>query len=115
MTVITLGTAGYGETHPLHTAGRVLTIGVIIVGFTTVVYAVSVLTNLFVSGDVVTQLHHRRSKKLREQLDHHVIVVGFGRVGQAIVRGLREMGRQCVVLDRNPTSETAIRAASGVR
>jgi voltage-gated potassium channel len=114
MTVITLGTVGYGEIHPLDNAGRVLTIGVIIIGFTTFVYAVSVLTNLFVSGDVVSQMHHRRSKKMREELDHHVIVVGFGRVGQAVVRGLREMGRQCVVLDRNPDSETAIRAAGGV-
>ncbi|MGH3522925.1 MAG: ion channel [Mycobacterium sp.] len=83
MTVITLGTVGYSEIHPLDTTGRVLTIGVIIVGFATFVYAVSVLTNLFVSGDVVAPMHHGRSKKMREELDHHVIVVGFGRVGQA--------------------------------
>jgi voltage-gated potassium channel len=114
MTVITLGTVGYGETHPLDTAGRFMTIGVIIVGFTTFVYAVSVLTNLFVSGDTLVQMHHRRSKRMREGLDHHVIVVGFGRVGQAVVRGLQELGRQCVVLDRNPASEAAIRAAGGV-
>ena len=31
MPVITLGTVGYGETEPLDTAGRFLTIGVIIV------------------------------------------------------------------------------------
>jgi voltage-gated potassium channel len=114
MTVITLGTVGYGEIHPLDTAGRVLTIGVIIVGFTTFVYAVSVLTNLFVSGDTLVQMHNRRSKRMREELDHHVIVVGFGRVGQAVVRGLQELGRRCVVLDRNPDSKAAIQAAGGV-
>jgi voltage-gated potassium channel len=114
MTVITLGTVGYGETQPLDAKGRVFTIGVIIIAFTTVVYAVSVLTNLFVSGDVLVQSHHRRSKRMREALDHHVIVVGFGRVGQAVVRGLQEMGRQSVVLDRNPEAEALIRAAGGV-
>jgi voltage-gated potassium channel len=114
MTVITLGTIGYGEVHPLNTAGRMLTIAVIILSFTTFVYAVSVLTNLFVSGEALDQLHHRRSKKMREELDHHVIVVGFGRVGQAVVRGLGELGKQCVVLDRNRSSEAAIRAAGGV-
>jgi voltage-gated potassium channel len=114
MTVITLGTVGYGEIHTLDTAGRMMTIGVIVIGFTTFVYAVSVLTNLFVSGDVRIQLHHRRSKRMLEELDHHVIVVGFGRVGQAVVRGLREMGRQCVVLDRNPDSKDAIQAAGAV-
>jgi voltage-gated potassium channel len=114
MTVITLGTIGYGEVHPLDTAGRILTIAVIIVGFTAFVYAVSVLTNLFVSGDALRQVRHRRSKRMREELHDHVIVVGFGRVGQAVVRGLQELGRSCVVLDRNPSAEQAIRAAGGV-
>jgi voltage-gated potassium channel len=114
MTVITLGTVGYEEVHPLDTAGRILTIAVIIVGFTTFVYAVSVLTNLFVSGDALAQVHHRRTKRMREQLHDHVIVVGFGRVGQAVVGGLQELGKDCVVLDRNPAAESAIRAAGGV-
>ena len=114
MTVITLGTVGYSETQPLDALGRIFTIGVIIIGFTTFVYAISVLTNLFVSGDVLDQMHRRRSKHMREELDHHVIVVGFGRVGQAVVRGLQEMGKQCIVLDRDHEAEGAIRAAGGV-
>jgi voltage-gated potassium channel len=44
----------------------------------------------------------------------NVIVVGYGRVGQAVVIGLKEMGRQCVVLDRNPAAEATVRAAGGV-
>ena len=114
MTVITLGTVGYGETRPLDTTGRLFTIGVIIIGFTTFVYGVSVLTNLFVTGDVLKQAHHRRSKHMREGLRDHVIVVGFGRVGQAVVRGLNEMGQQCVVLDRNGDMGTQIKAAGGI-
>jgi len=114
MSVITLGTVGYEEVRPLDTAGRILTITVIIVGFATFVYAVSVLTNLFVSGDALAQIHRRRSKRMREELRNHVIVVGFGRVGQAVVRGLQELGKECIVLDRNPAAESAIRAAGGV-
>jgi voltage-gated potassium channel len=115
MTVITLGTVGYGETHPLDTVGRLMTMGIIVLGFTTFVYAVSVLTNLFVSGDVLVQMHHRKAKHMSEGLEHHVIVVGFGRVGQAVVRGLNEMGRACVVMDRNPDAEATIKAAGGVQ
>ena len=33
MTVITLGTVGYGEVRPLDTSGRFFTIGVIVAGF----------------------------------------------------------------------------------
>jgi voltage-gated potassium channel len=113
MTVITLGTVGYGETEPLHTPGRLMTIGVIIVGFTTFVYAVSVLTNLFVSGDVLSQLHHRRSKRMSDRLEHHVVVVGFGRVGRGVVRGLQEMGKEWVVLDLNEDLDPEIRAQGG--
>lgn len=114
MTVITLGTVGYGETRPLDTTGRVFTMVIIIIGFTTFVYGVSVLTNLFVSGDVLTQMHHRRSKGMRDELENHVIVVGFGRVGQAVVRGLHEMGQQCVVLERNEEMAQLIRSEGGV-
>lgn len=36
MTVITLATIGYGETHPLSNAGRIFTIFLILGGMTTV-------------------------------------------------------------------------------
>lgn len=114
MTVITLGTVGYGEIHPLDTVGRILTAVVIIIGFTTFVYAVSVLTNLFVSGEPLRLLHNRRSQRMRDALEHHVIVVGFGRVGQAVVRGLQELGRPCVVIDRNPDRHDEISAVGGI-
>lgn len=114
MTAITLGTVGYGEVHPLGTAGRLLTIALIVVGFATFVYVVSILTNLFLSGDALAQIRHRRSKRMRDQLHDHVIVVGYGRVGQAVVRGIQELGKQCVVIDRNPACGPAIRAVGCV-
>ncbi len=114
MTVITLSTVGYAEVHPLDTAGRVFTIGVIIASFATFVYAVSTLTNLFTSGDAVAHIRTRRSRRMRNSLDSHVIVVGFGRVGQAAARGVVEMGRPCLVIDRNPANEEAIAAAGCV-
>ncbi len=101
MTVITLGTIGYGEVRPLDTAGRFLTISIIVAGFATVVYAASVLTNVFSSGEASQHLQERRARKMQEQLRDHVIVVGFGRVGQAVVRSLQAIGRSCVVIDTN--------------
>jgi hypothetical protein len=50
MTVITPGTIGYGEVHELGTDGRLFTIGVIVASFATLLYAASVLTNMFTSG-----------------------------------------------------------------
>lgn len=114
MTVITLATVGYVEVHPLDTAGRLFTIGVIAAGFVTFVYAVTVLTNLYLSGDALAQLQHRRAKRMREHLNEHVIVVGYGRVGQAVVRGVHGLGKDCVVVERDPTRGDDIRAAGAV-
>ena len=114
MTVITLGTIGYGEVRPLDTAGRFLTIGVIIAGFAAFVYAASVLTNFFTSGEASQRAHERRARRMQAQLNDHVIVVGFGRVGHAVVRALLQMGRQCVVLDINPNLQAQISASGAM-
>ena len=39
MTVITLGTVGYGETNDLHTAGRIFTMFFIVIGITAIFIA----------------------------------------------------------------------------
>jgi voltage-gated potassium channel len=114
MTMITLSTVGYGEVQPLDSAGRVFTMGVIVAGFADSLYAASVLTAFFTSGEAGVQLNERRGRRMRDALENHVIVVGFGRVGQAVVRGLREYGGQCLVLDKHPDHSEMIRAAGAV-
>lgn len=108
MAMITLSTIGYGEVRPLGTGGRMLTMVVIVLSFTTVAYAVSALTNFYTSGEAVEHLRVRRGRRARMALSDHVIVVGFGRVGQAAARGLRELGRPCLVMDRDPAREEEI-------
>ncbi len=114
MTMITLSTVGYGEVKHLDSAGRVFTMGVIVAGFADFLYAASVLTAFFTSGEAGVQLNERRGRRMRDALENHVIVVGFGRVGQAVVRGLKEYGGQCLVLDKDPDHSEMIRAAGAV-
>jgi voltage-gated potassium channel len=114
MTVITLSTVGYNEVHPLTAGGRLFTIAVIIASFGTAVFAASRLTSLFTSGEASDHLRRTRGRRLREMLEDHVIVVGFGRVGQAAARGLREFSRDCLVLERRPELEAVITAAGYV-
>jgi voltage-gated potassium channel len=114
MTAITLGTIGFGEVHPLDTAGRILTIAIIVAGFGTLVYTGSVLTTMFASGEVSDQIRRRRSHKMRESLQDHVIVAGYGRVGHAVARSVQAMGRPCAVIDPNEQHEHAISSTGAI-
>ena len=51
---------------------------------------------------------------MREQLRDHVIVVGFGRVGQAVVKGVVNERRPCIVIDRERALDESITAAGVV-
>ncbi|MEO5841649.1 MAG: potassium channel protein [Acidimicrobiales bacterium] len=114
MSVITLATIGYGEVNPLDTTGRVWAITVIVAGFATFVYAASVLSSVFVSGEFTNAVKARRGERMRQQLQGHVIVVGFGRVGRAVVKGVVNEQRPCIVIDRERTLDSSITEAGVV-
>lgn len=51
---------------------------------------------------------------MAEELDHHVIVVGYGRVGQAVVRAFVAKDKTCVVVDTKADHHVAIEAAGAM-
>lgn len=110
MTMITIGQVGFGEIHPLSTAGRVWTMAVIVSGFAVFVYSAASLTALFLSTEVRTALRAARRLRVLQQLHDHVVVVGFGRVGRAAAAASVRSGRTCVVVDNNPATETVVDA-----
>jgi len=114
MSVITLGTIGYGEVRPLDNVGRTWAMLVIAGGFAMLVYSGTVFTSLILSGDLRVALARQRSARMREQLHNHVIVVGFGRVGRSVVYAVQRSGRQVVVVDADPEKEDAIRATGAI-
>jgi len=114
MTVITFGTIGYGEVRPLGVAGRTWTMLMIVAGLAEFVYASATLTSLLLSGDVADRLRARRSLRMVEELEHHVIVVGFGRVGRAVTESVTSAGRQCAVIDLGRERQSDVEALGAV-
>jgi voltage-gated potassium channel len=99
MTLITIATIGYGEIHPLDDTGRIFTIFVSILGIGSLFYVLSVIMeNLF-----IVQLHNYRGKKKKmkkiEKLNNHIILIGYGRVGQLAASMLLSKGERFVVID----------------
>lgn len=102
MTLITLATIGYGETHPLSTAGRIYTIFLILGGISLITYAFSTLTALLVGGQLTDSFRRRKMEKNIQALKNHYIVCGAGHTAMSIIEELRKTGRPFVVIEQNP-------------
>lgn len=101
-TVITVTTVGFGTPHTLGTAGKVFTIVLLLVGVGTALYTFSVTLEVLLEGDMRDLVRRRRMEKDIARMTGHVIVCGWGRVGQEVARFLVNAGRPVVVIDRNP-------------
>ena len=103
MVVITIFGVGYGEVKPLETASiRVFTILVIIAGALSVAYIVAGFGQLVTEGEIRRALYLRQMTQDIQSLSNHVIVCGYGRMGQMLTQQLTADGQRFIVLDRNP-------------
>jgi voltage-gated potassium channel len=102
MTVITLATIGYGEVHPLSTAGRVFTIVLILGGVATFLYAASEAVRAVVSGEVREVLGRQRMERSLAQMQDHLIVCGYGRMGRLVCQEFARQRLPFVVVEINP-------------
>jgi voltage-gated potassium channel len=99
MTVITVGTVGYGETHPLSTAGRAFTMVLILVGIGLFTYGFSTIAAVVIEGDLSEAFRRRRMEKDIAKLTGHYVVCGSGHTGGVICAELKKTGRAFVVVD----------------
>jgi len=102
MTVITLATVGYGETHPLTLPGRAFTMLLILGGMSIIFYALTEITTFVVEGEMTGIIRRRRMNRQIGRLKNHYILCGFGRSGSHVLNELRKTGRTCVVIEKDP-------------
>lgn len=95
--------------HPLSFAGRLLTIGVIVLGVGSLFYTFGVVMEFFIEGHFSEQIRRHFMERKIARLHHHSIVCGFGRVGSQIVEELVAAHQPFVVIDEQ---ESNIRTCS---
>jgi voltage-gated potassium channel len=111
MTVITVATVGYREIHPLSDAGVVWTIIVIFAGLISGAVLLTLVASLLIEGEVRRIFGRRHLERKIDNISSHVVVCGYGTVGQEVAAELAEAGRPVVVVDPDPErTETAERA-----
>ena len=99
MTVITLSTIGYGETHPLSPGGRAFTIILILGGVSMFVYAATEAIRSIVSGEIQATLGRQRMERQLAELHNHLIVCGFGRMGRLVCETFSQQKTPFVAID----------------
>jgi len=101
MVVLTVSTVGYREVHEMTPALEVFTILVIIVGVSTVGYILGAFAQMMAEGEINRALGRRRVTREIEQLSDHVILCGFGRMGEILTQELQRQKKPFVVVERD--------------
>lgn len=109
LTIITLTTVGYGDISP-HTnmpadgnpyVIKTFAILLILIGMSTFLYTIGIVTEYFVSGDLGQKNRTRRMQKQIDKLRSHYIVCGAGKTGKAIISELEKTDRPYVVIEQS--------------
>lgn len=101
MTVTTLTTVGYGEVHPLSEIGRLFTIVLIILGVGTATYSFSKIVGLIVEGEIFKSRQRRLMDNKILNLNQHIIICGYGRLGHVVHKDLLESKQEIVVIEQD--------------
>lgn len=102
-TVTTVTTVGFRELYPQTTSAKVFTILLVLTGVGTVLYAFSAVLEAVIEGDLMDLWGRRRMERKIGDLQDHVILCGWGRVGRAIAAHLTAGGEGFVVVDEDAT------------
>jgi voltage-gated potassium channel len=102
MSVITLASVGFGEVHPLSTAGRVFTSFLILFNVGLFAYSISTITGIFAEGGFSKLLSDFRMNQNIENVRGHAIICGFGRHATEVSQELTKQNVPFVIIENNP-------------
>jgi len=106
--VITIFGVGFGEINVMGPRLRVFTMFVIVAGYTVVGYIVGSFIQLITEGEIRKAMGARRMQKDIQLLKNHVIICGYGRIGQILARKLSDSKQPFVIIDNDSDrAETA--------
>src|SRR5271154_6996676 len=102
MVVLTIYTVGYDEVRPIDTPElREITLGTIVLGCTGMIFFTSSLVQFITINQLQLVFGTKRMQTQVDKLNDHVIVCGFGRIGQMLAHELKAGGALFVILERS--------------
>src|SRR5512134_2285101 len=108
-TVTTITTVGFRELpEDPSRAFRVFTMALILTGAGVVFYTAAVLLESVVEGRLSERIGRRRMQRTIDDLSGHIVLCGWGRVGQSIHRHLVGAAQDVVVVEADPDRAAAV-------
>ncbi len=101
LTIITVATVGYGDMVPVTPGGKMLTVLLVLIGVSFVMYILGTIVENMVEGGLREILGRHKMKKQLQQLSNHYIVCGHGRIGSIICETLHDNRRPFVVIEQD--------------
>lgn len=111
MAVIVLSGVGLDTPTPLHEAGRLWTIGLIVFGLGTIAWMFATIIEVFVSEQSFRIMQRRRMERRVNNLSQHYIICGYGRIGQQIAQMYALEKVPFLVVEQDPARLEQLRAA----
>ena len=99
MVVVTISTVGYSEKSSLDWPLQLYTVGVILVGISASVYTFGGFFQLMLEGELERLIGKRRMEREIELLSNHIVICGYGRMGQNLAQALHRQGRSFVIVE----------------
>ena len=93
----------HGGARPLTIGGRMFTVALLVAGVAFIAYGLEYL----LTANLGDTWRERRMMRTIENLENHVILCGYGRVGQSAITSLKNSKRQVVVLEKD-VEKTAV-------
>jgi len=102
MVVVTLSTVGYKEVHDLapSPALKAFTVLVIVFGVSTALYTVGGFVQMMTEGEINRALGLRRVNQEIKRLSGHVVICGFGRMGEILAGQLQRQKKRFVLIEQ---------------
>jgi Trk K+ transport system NAD-binding subunit len=99
--IITIFTVGYGELHPITGDLRIITIATIIFGCTGIIFLTGALVQFITITQIQQLLGSKRMQNQIAKMTNHVIICGYGRIGQMLADELQAGRADFLVLEQN--------------
>ena len=100
LAVITISTVGFGEPEGgFSSAGKAIAIWMILGGAGSALYTASVAVEVAFGKLLGGEIQRRRMRKQIDQMEDHVILCGWGKVGRGVWKQLQQDESECVVIE----------------